>query len=196
MESKINRRSQWRTRRSGFGSRERPFRLRPPVGGVGRLARGRPAINAASRLSGRTSITPALRRSVNQRKKRGEPGVCIEERERERGADIRSTAGTPGRMAVPPDGTRIAVCHHRSLAAVTFMYCYPAVLESEAGRAAVDDTLATLASELELDGVRLRKSGGSSIIVRGIEPRELWQAMDRAVPDWEDRRLFFAPVFF
>lgn len=82
------------------------------------------------------------------------------------------------------------------MAAVTFIYCYPAVLETAAGRAAVDGVLASLATELELDGgVRLRESSGNSIIVRDVEPRELWQAMDRAVPDWEDRRLFFAPIF-
>jgi hypothetical protein len=44
--------------------------------------------------------------------------------------------------------------------------------------------------------VRLREQRGNSIVVRGFEPRELWQAMDRAVPDWEDRQLFFAPAFF
>lgn len=70
------------------------------------------------------------------------------------------------------------------------------MLETEAGRAAVDDTLASLAAELELDdGVGLRKRVGNSIVVRGVEPRDLWRAMDRAVPDWEDQRLFFAPVF-
>jgi hypothetical protein len=89
-----------------------------------------------------------------------------------------------------------SVCHHRRLAAVTFMYCYPTVLETDAGCAAVDDTLASLAAELELDdGVQLRTTGGNSIVVTGIEPKDLWRAMDRAVPDWEDRRLFFAPVF-
>lgn len=82
------------------------------------------------------------------------------------------------------------------MAAVTFIYSYPAVLETETGRVAVDGVLASLATELELDGgVRLRESSGNSIIVRDVEPRELWQAMDRAVPDWEDRRLFFAPIF-
>jgi hypothetical protein len=76
------------------------------------------------------------------------------------------------------------------------MYCYPTVLETDAGCAAVDDTLASLAAELELDdGVQLRTTGGNSIVVTGIEPKDLWRAMDRAVPDWEDRRLFFAPVF-
>ena len=74
------------------------------------------------------------------------------------------------------------------------MYCYPTVLDTDAGRAAVDASLASLAAELD-DGVRLQKRGGNSIVVRGIEPRDLWRAMDRAVPDWEDRRLFFAPVF-
>jgi hypothetical protein len=84
-----------------------------------------------------------------------------------------------------------------SLAAVTFIYCYPMALETEVGRVAVDRALASLATELELgDGVRLRGSGGNSIIVRDVEPRELWQAMNRAVPDWEDQRLFFAPIFF
>jgi ATP-dependent RNA helicase RhlE len=34
----------------------------------------------------------------------------------------------------------------------------------------------------------------NSIVVRDLRPRELWQAMDRAVPDREERRLFFAPV--
>lgn len=88
-------------------------------------------------------------------------------------------------------------CHHRSLATVTFIYCYPKVLETEGGQAAVDRALASLAAELELGtGVRLRERSGNSIVVRDVEPRELWQAMDRAVPDWEDRRLFFAPVFF
>ncbi|MGN6588291.1 MAG: hypothetical protein ACTHKT_12625 [Solirubrobacterales bacterium] len=71
------------------------------------------------------------------------------------------------------------------------------MLETEAGRVAVDDVLASLATELEIgDGVRLRASGGNSITIRGIGPRDVWRAMDRAVPDWEDRRLFFAPVFF
>jgi hypothetical protein len=83
------------------------------------------------------------------------------------------------------------------LATVTFIYCYPKVLETEAGRAAVDRALASLAVELEFDdGVPLRERSGNSIVVRDVEPRDLWQAMDRAVPDWEDRRLFFAPVFF
>jgi hypothetical protein len=81
------------------------------------------------------------------------------------------------------------------LAAATFIYCYPKVLETEAGRTAVDRALASLA--IELDGsVPLRESSGNSIVVTDVEPRELWRAMDRAVPDWEDRRLFFAPVFF
>jgi hypothetical protein len=88
-------------------------------------------------------------------------------------------------------------CHHPCLGAVTFIYCRPTALDTETGRAAVDQVLAMLASELGLDGgVRLRGSSGNSIIVRDVEPRELWQAMDRAVPDWEDRQLFFAPVFF
>jgi hypothetical protein len=70
------------------------------------------------------------------------------------------------------------------------------VLETENGRGAVDAALACLASELALaDDVRLRQGVGNSIIVEGVEPRELWRAMDRAVPDWEDRRLFYAPVF-
>jgi hypothetical protein len=83
------------------------------------------------------------------------------------------------------------------LAAVTFIYCRPTALDTETGRATVDEALAMLASELGLDeGVRLREQRGNSIVVRGFEPRELWQAMDRAVPDWEDRQLFFAPAFF
>lgn len=91
---------------------------------------------------------------------------------------------------------RPASCHHGCLAAVSFIYCYPTVLETEEGRVAVDGALASLASELQLgDGARLRETGGNSITVRGVEPRDLWRAMDRAVPDWEDRRLFFAPIF-
>ncbi|HET7510428.1 MAG TPA: hypothetical protein VFJ65_09295 [Solirubrobacterales bacterium] len=83
------------------------------------------------------------------------------------------------------------------MAAVTFIYCYPKVLETEAGRVAVDRVLASLAAELELGaGMQPRERSGNSIVFRDVEPRELWQAMDRAVPDWEDRRLFFAPVFF
>jgi hypothetical protein len=76
------------------------------------------------------------------------------------------------------------------------MYCFPAVLDSEAGRVAVDAALACLATELEIDdGERLRQGEGNSIVVRDVEPEDLWRAMDRAVPDWEDQRLFFAPVF-
>lgn len=83
------------------------------------------------------------------------------------------------------------------MAAVTFIYCNPTVLGTEAGRVAVDRALASLAGELALGAaVRLRESSGNSIVVKDVEPRELWRAMDRAVPDWEDRRLFFAPVFF
>ena len=78
----------------------------------------------------------------------------------------------------------------------TFIYCLPAVLESEAGCVVVDAALARLATELALDdGVRLRQGKGNSIVVTGVEPAELWRAMDRAVPDWEDRDLFFAPAF-
>jgi hypothetical protein len=76
------------------------------------------------------------------------------------------------------------------------MYCFPAVLESEAGRVAVDAALACLATELEIgEGVKLRQGDGNSIVVRDVEPKDLWRAMDRAVPDWEDQRIFFAPVF-
>lgn len=76
------------------------------------------------------------------------------------------------------------------------MYCLPTVLGSEEGRVAVDAALACLATELELgDGIHLRKRDGNSIVIRGVEPKDLWRAMDRAVPDWEDQRLFFAPVF-
>jgi hypothetical protein len=76
------------------------------------------------------------------------------------------------------------------------MYCFPAVLESEAGRVAVDAALACLATELELgEGIKLRQDDGNSIVVSGVEPAELWHAMDRAVPDWEDRDLFLPPVF-
>jgi hypothetical protein len=82
------------------------------------------------------------------------------------------------------------------LAKVTFMYCYPAVLDSPAGRVAVDSALACLATELELaEGTKLRHAGSNSIAVRDVEPADLWRAMDRAVPDWEDRGLFFPPVF-
>lgn len=76
------------------------------------------------------------------------------------------------------------------------MYCFPAVLDSEEGRVAVDSALACLATELDLaEGRRLRQGNGNSIVVRGVEPAELWHAMDLAVPDWEDRDLFFPPVF-
>jgi hypothetical protein len=76
------------------------------------------------------------------------------------------------------------------------MYCYPTVLETEAGRTAVDDVLSSLARELELgEGSKLRQGRGNSIVVSGVDPKDLWHAMDRAVPDWEDRRLFFVPVF-
>lgn len=89
------------------------------------------------------------------------------------------------------------VCHHRSLARVTYIYCRPSVLETETGRVAVDTALSSLASELALNkGVQLREPGGNSITVRDIEPRDLWRAMDRAVPNWEDQDLFFPPVFF
>jgi len=99
----------------------------------------------------------------------------------------------------PPSGswTRAAACHDRLLASVTFIYCRPTVLETTEGRAAVDGALGSLAAELDLgDGVQLREASGNSIVVHGVEPRDLWRAMDRAVPDWEDQRLFFAPVFF
>jgi uncharacterized protein (DUF2126 family) len=76
------------------------------------------------------------------------------------------------------------------------MYCFPAVLESEAGRIAVDAALACLATELGIvDGNKLRHGNGNSIVVGDVEPADLWRAMDRAVPDWEDRDLFFPPVF-
>ncbi len=76
------------------------------------------------------------------------------------------------------------------------MYCLPAVIDDEAGRVAVDAALACLAVELELDNeIKLRQGNGNSIVIRNIEPGDLWRAMDRAVPDWEDRDLFFAPVF-
>ncbi len=83
------------------------------------------------------------------------------------------------------------------MAPVTYIYCYPNVLETETGQIAVDDALRSLASELALDaGVQLREPGRNSIAVTGVEPTELWRAMDRAVPDWEEQQLFFAPVFF
>lgn len=92
---------------------------------------------------------------------------------------------------------RSSLCHHRSLAPVTYIYCHPSALETETGRAAVDKALHSLASELGLgEGVQLRQPGGNSITVRDTKPRELWRAMDRAVPNWEDQQLFFAPVFF
>jgi hypothetical protein len=68
--------------------------------------------------------------------------------------------------------TQNALCHHRSLAAVTFIYCYPTVLETEAGRVGVDLVLASPTAELALGGgVRLRGRSGNSIAVRDIEPR-------------------------
>lgn len=83
------------------------------------------------------------------------------------------------------------------MAEVTFIYCYPTALETAEGREAVDEALACLASELSLgEGVRLRQGSGNSIVVEDVEPEVLWKAMDRAVPDWEDRRIFYAPVFF
>ncbi len=88
------------------------------------------------------------------------------------------------------------VCDHLRLPTDSFIYCFPTVLENERGRIAVDAALACLATELELgDGIKLRQGNGSSIVVTGIEPADLWRAMDRAVPDWEDRDLFFPPVF-
>lgn len=78
---------------------------------------------------------------------------------------------------------------------VTYMYCFPAVLETEAGKAAVDAALSSLATELKLTAEVKLREGGGSIVVRDVEPQDLWQAMDRAVPDWEDQRLFFPPVF-
>ncbi len=70
------------------------------------------------------------------------------------------------------------------------------MLDTEAGCAAVDEALAALAHELNLgEKVKLRKGSGNSIIVSDVAPEDLWRAMDRAVPDWEDRRLFFAPAF-
>jgi hypothetical protein len=82
------------------------------------------------------------------------------------------------------------------LAAVSFIYCFPTVLESERGRIAVDAALACLATELELEPeTKLRQGNGTSIVVSGVDPADLWKAMDRAVPDWEDHDLFFPPVF-
>ncbi len=79
---------------------------------------------------------------------------------------------------------------------LTFIYCRPAALDTEAGCAAVDKALTALARELNLDeGAKLRQGGGNSIIISDVAPEDLWRAMDRAVPDWEDQRLFFAPVF-
>jgi hypothetical protein len=53
-----------------------------------------------------------------------------------------------------------------------------------------------LSAHLLLDeGIRLRQSCGNSIVVEGVEPADIWRAMDRAVPDWEDRDIFFPPVF-
>ena len=76
------------------------------------------------------------------------------------------------------------------------MYCFPTVLDSEEGRIAVDAALACLATELALDdGVRLRRRGGNSIVVRDVEPKDLWKAMDRAVPDWEDQPSSSPPSF-
>lgn len=76
------------------------------------------------------------------------------------------------------------------------MYCFPAVLESERWRVAVDAALACLATELELEtGIKLRRKTAIRSSSKDVEPADLWHAMDRAVPDWEDRDLFFPLVF-
>jgi len=75
------------------------------------------------------------------------------------------------------------------------MYCFPTVPESERGRVAVDSALACLATELELEAGINRQGNGNSDHHQGVEPADLWRAMDRAVPDWEDRDPFFPPVF-
>ncbi|MBS1675825.1 MAG: hypothetical protein JST08_00425 [Actinobacteria bacterium] len=62
--------------------------------------------------------------------------------------------------------------------------------DDRAGRTAVDAPLACLVVELELDDrTKLRQGDGHSIVVRDVEPGDLWRATDRAVPDWEARDL-------
>lgn len=77
----------------------------------------------------------------------------------------------------------------------TFIYCFPNVLDTAGGRERVDEALGKLVSELGFNPkAQLREEGTNSIRVPGISAEDLWQAMDRAIPDWTISNLFVPPL--
>jgi hypothetical protein len=76
----------------------------------------------------------------------------------------------------------------------TFVYCRPEVIENPLGAFEVDQALADLASELGLDSEALLRTPPScSVTIPNVAPEEAWDAMDRVLPFWKQRRLFFLP---
>jgi hypothetical protein len=76
----------------------------------------------------------------------------------------------------------------------TFIYCRPEILETANGTREVDEALTLVAAQLWSDAdVQLRRSGSYAAAFSGVSHDDAWDAMDRALPLWKQRRLFFVP---
>jgi hypothetical protein len=76
----------------------------------------------------------------------------------------------------------------------TFIYCRPEVLETPGGTREVDEALTLVAAQLWSDAdVQLRREGSYAATFSGVSHDNAWDAMDRALPLWKQRRLFFVP---
>ncbi len=72
----------------------------------------------------------------------------------------------------------------------THLFTFP--IESDAGRAEVEDALGKLSTELHLDHpLRLKGGHRGLITVPDNTPEDTWAAMNRAVPGWQ--QLFLPP---
>lgn len=77
---------------------------------------------------------------------------------------------------------------------VTYLYCRPGVLDTKKGEVDVDLALQHLAFELGREQAPMfRTRGGTSIVVPGVGPDEVWSAMEKIAATWQRRGLFVLP---
>jgi len=66
----------------------------------------------------------------------------------------------------------------------THLYTFP--IETDSDRAAVEEALEKLSTELALThALRLKGGHRGLITVPDVDPAETWSAIDRAVPGWQ-----------
>jgi hypothetical protein len=72
----------------------------------------------------------------------------------------------------------------------THLYTFP--IETDAERAAVEDALVKLSTELGLTHtVRLKSGHRGLITIPDVDPEDTWSAIHRVVPGWQ--QLFLPP---